>query len=134
MMSEHRLNLHVTQALMERRRKKLVVSRDLSVSISLSGERLDVLSRGLLSVMVVASRSRTAFPPAEVSLEAALPVSSQSAPPSVRVSNFEVFSRVMDEPVRDMLGLAVFATEDGAFLGDRGVLSHGDGQLLEIPS
>ena len=45
---------------------------------SWTGEQHDVPARGLLSrAMGVASRSRTAFPPAEVSLQgAALPVSS----------------------------------------------------------
>ena len=52
-----------------------------------------------------ASRSRTAFPPADVSLEleAALPMSSQSAPPSARVLHVDGFSWVFDEPVGDML-------------------------------
>ena len=65
---------------------------------------------------VITSRSRTAFPPAEVSLEreAALPVSSQSTPPSARVSNIDAFSWVIDEPVRDMLGRAGFVTHSRA--------------------
>ena len=43
--------------------------------------------------MGITSRNRTAFPPADVSLEreAAWPVSSQSAPPSARVSNLGGF-------------------------------------------
>ena len=45
-------------------------------------------------------------------------MSSQSAPPSTRVSNFDGFSWVIDEPVRDMLGRAVFVTEKDVFLGD----------------
>ena len=55
--------------------------------------------------MGTTSRSRTVFPPAEVSLErdAALPVSSQSAPPYARVSNIDGCSWT-DELVRDMLG------------------------------
>ena len=59
------------EALIERRRRNL-----------------RFLFLGLLSRVVgVASRSRTAFPLAEVSLEseAALLVSSQSAPPSARI-------------------------------------------------
>ena len=77
---------------MARRRWNLVVNREPSFSLnSLTGEQLDVPGRGLLSrVMGVASRSRTAFPNAEVSLEreAALPVSSWTAPPLA-------FSKVM---------------------------------------
>ena len=55
--------------------------------ISWTGERLDLPARGVLSrVMGNTSRRRTGFSLAEVSLEreAALPVSSQSAPPSTR--------------------------------------------------
>ena len=71
------------------------------------------------------TRSRTACPLAEVSLvrEAALPVSSQSAPPSARVSCIDGFSWVIDELVRDMLSRAVFVTEHDVFLGDMGVRS-----------
>ena len=60
------------------------------------------------------SRSRTAFPLAEVLFEreAALPVSCQSAPSSALVSNIDVFSSVTDELVRDMIGRAVFVTEN----------------------
>ena len=58
------------EALMERRRQNLVVNREPSFYTCWTGERLDVPTRGLLSrVMGVASRSRTAFPPPEVSLE-----------------------------------------------------------------
>ena len=48
--------------------------------------------------MGIISRSRTAFPPAEVSLEreTALRVSSKLAPPSARVSNIDGFSQVID--------------------------------------
>ena len=55
--------------------------------------------------MGISSRSRTAFPPAEVSLErgAALPVTPQSMPPSARVSNIDGFSWVIGEPIRDVL-------------------------------
>ena len=66
------------------------------------GERLGVPAIGLRSrVMGVASRSRTAFPPAEVSLErdVTLPVSSQRAPPSPRVLNVDGSSCAIDEPV-----------------------------------
>ena len=103
------------EALMARRRRNLLVNRQPSFFISWSGERLDVPASGLLSgVMGVASRNRTAFPPAEVSLEreAALPVT----PPSARVFSVDVFSRVIDEPVRDIIGKPVFVTEDGVFL------------------
>ena len=74
---------------MERRRRCLVVDREPSSFNSWTGERLDLLARGSLSlVMGISSRSRTALPPAEASLErgAALPVSSQSIPPSACVS------------------------------------------------
>ena len=63
----------------EHHRRDLVANREPSASIFRAGERLDVLARGLLSrVNGVASRVRTAFPPAEVSLEreAALSVKS----------------------------------------------------------
>ena len=58
--------------------------------------------------MGVASRSHTAFPPADVSLEleAALPVSSQSAPPSARVLQVGGLPWGFGEPVGDMLGRA----------------------------
>ena len=72
-----------SEALMERRRRNLVVGRESSFLISFSGERLEVLAYGLLSrAMGGGSQSRTAFPPATVSLglEAAMPVSSESAP------------------------------------------------------
>ena len=84
--------------------------------------------------MGVTSRRRTAFPLAEVSPErdGALPVSSQSAPPSARVPNVDGFSWVIDEPVRDMLGRAVFATEDDVFLVDMEVHSRGDGSRVRI--
>ena len=104
-------------ALMERGRRNLVVDRELSSFISWTGERLDLPARGLLSrVMRITSRSRTAFPPAEVSVEreAALPVSSQSAPPSVRITKMDGHSWVIDEPVRDKLGRAV-VTENEVF-------------------
>ena len=70
------------EGVIKRRRRNLVVSCEPAFSIYWPGERLDVPALGLLScVMGVASRSRAAFPLAEVSLEreAALPVSSQSA-------------------------------------------------------
>ena len=55
-----------------------MVNREPSFFISWTGERLDVPARGLLSrVMGVASRTHTAIPPYEVTLEreAALPMS-----------------------------------------------------------
>ena len=63
---------------------------------------LEVPVRGL----GVASRSRTAFPPADVSLEleAALPVSSQSTPPCARVLHVHGSSWDLVEPVGDMPG------------------------------
>ena len=92
-----------------------------SVSLPWPGERLDVPALGLLSlVMGIASWSRTTFPPAEVSLEreAAVPVSSQSAPPSARVLNVA--------PVLGELGRAIVVKEDDAFLGDMVVHYLGD--------
>ena len=74
-----------------------MVNREPSFVPSWTGEQLDMPARGLLSrVMGVAAWSRTAFPPAEVSLEreAALPVSTQSVRPSW----------VIDECVCDILG------------------------------
>ena len=74
-----------------------------------------MLARGLLSrVTGVAPRSHIALPPSEVSLEreAALPVNSQSAPPSARVLNVHGFSWVIDELVGGMLGRAVLVTEE----------------------
>ena len=112
----------------------LVVDRE-PFFISWTGERLDLLARGLLSrVTAVKSRSRTAFPPAEASLEreVALPVSSQSTPPSARFSDIDGLSWVMDEPARDTLGRAVFATENDVFLGDMGVHSRADGSRDRI--
>ena len=75
--------------------------------------------------MGITKWSRTAVPPAEVSLEreAALPVSSQFALPSARVSKMDGFWWAVDEPVRDVLGRAVFVTENDVFLGDMGVRS-----------
>ena len=64
--------------------------------------------------MGAASRSRTACPLSDVSLEreAALPVNSQSPLPSDRVFDFYRSSWVFVEPVCDMLGRAVSVTED----------------------
>ena len=69
--------------------------------------------------MGVASRDCTALSPAEVSLEreAALHVSSQSAPPSARVFNVDGFSCVSYEAVSDILGRAVSATGDDVYPG-----------------
>ena len=74
------------------------------------------------------------FPPSEASLEleTALPVSAQSTPPSARVFKVDGFSWVLDEPVHDILGRAVLATEDDDFLGDVGVHSHGDGSRVRM--
>ena len=85
-------------------------------------ERLDVLARGLLSrVTGVTSRSRIGFPHAQVSLEreAALPVSSQSAPPSARVMGVHSrggvsrvrVSQFADDEIRPRRGRRVRAYE-----------------------
>ena len=91
--------------------------------ISWTGERLDLPPRGLLS-RDMGDTSRSHMTPAEVLLEreTAVPVISQSAPASVRVSNIDGFSWVFDELVRDMLGRAVFVIDD-VFLGDKGLHS-----------
>ena len=118
------------ESLMEPRRLNLVVNREPSFFIFWTAERLDVPARGLLSrVMSVASRSHTALQTSEVSLErqAALPVNSQSAPPSARAFDVDGLSWVIDEPVGDMRGRAVSVTEDVVFLGDVGVHSRADG-------
>ena len=86
-------------------------------------ERLEVLACGLLSrVMDVASRSHSASPLAEVSLEleAALPVSSQSEPPCARVLQVGGFPLVFVELVGGMLGRATLVTEDDVFRQDIG--------------
>ena len=92
--------------LVEHRHRNVAVDRAPSSFISWTGGRLDLPARGLLSRMGITSRSRTVFQPAGASLEreAGLPVSSQSTPPSVRVSNFDGFYWVIDER---MLGRAV---------------------------
>ena len=63
------------------------------VFLSWTGEQLDMPTRGLLSHVSVATRSRTVFPPGEVSLEreTALLVSTQSTEPSGRVFNVDDF-------------------------------------------
>ena len=89
------------EALIEHRRWNLVVSCEPSFSIPWPGERLDVLALGSLSpAMGIASRSRTPFPPAGISLkhDAALPVGFQSAPPSARVFFVDGFPWVIGEP------------------------------------
>ena len=82
--------------------------------------------------MGITSRSRTAFPLAEVSLEreAASLVSSQSTSPSARVFNDDGFSGIIDDPVRDMLRRAVFVAENDVFLGDMCVHSRVDGSRV----
>ena len=81
-------------------------------------ERPEVLACGLLSrVMGVASPSRTfSHADGSLELEAALPVGSQSAPPSTHVLHVEGFPWVFVEPVGDLLGRATFVTEDDVFL------------------
>ena len=131
-MSEQWSDPHVTRLWC---RQSLVVDREPSLFNSWTGERLELPARGLPSrVMGVTSRSRTTFPLAEVLVERepALPVSSQSAPPSARVFNVDGFSCVIDEPVRDMLGRAVFVTENDVFLGDVGVRSRADWSRVRI--
>ena len=123
-------------ALVKRRCRNIVVDREPSSFDSWTGERFDLPARGLLSrVKGIPSRSRIAFPPAEVSpkREPGLPVSSQSTPTFVRVSNTDGFTWVIDEPVRDMLGRAVFVTEKDVFLGEHGcVHSRADGSQVRI--
>ena len=57
-----------------------------------------------------------------------MPVSSQSTPPSARVSNIDGVSWVIDELVSDMLGRAV--NENDVFHGDMGVHSRADGSRV----
>ena len=123
------------KALMKRRRWNFVVNREPSFFISWTGERLDPPARGLLSrVIGITSRSRTVFQPAEVSLEreTALPVSSQCAPPSARVSNIDGFSWVIGEPVRDMLGRKFLSLRMMSFWVTWGVQSRADGSRVRI--
>ena len=84
--------------------------------------------------MGVASRNRIAFLHGEVSLEreTALSESSQSVSVSGHVSNIDVFSWDIDEPVRDMLGRAVFVPENDVFLDDMDVHSCADGSRVRI--
>ena len=87
-------------ALLERRRRNLMTSRELSFTISCIGERLAVTAHELLSrIMDVASPSRSALPLSKVTLEheADLLVSSLSAPPSVRVIDF--YGHLMNQVV-----------------------------------
>ena len=123
------------EALVERRRRNLVVDREPSFLNSWTGERLDLLARGLLSrVMGITSRSRTAFPPVEVSLqrETALPVSSQSTPPSARVSNVDGFRGSLMNLFVTCLDEQFFVTENDVFLGAMGVHSQADGSRVRI--
>ena len=77
-------------------------------------------------VMGVASRSRSALPFPEVTLEADWPVSCVSAPPFVRVLDVNGLSLVTDDSGCGMLGRTVFALEDDTSLGDTGVHSRGN--------
>ena len=52
--------------------KIFVVDREPSSFISWTGERLDMPGHGLLSRVGITSRSRTALPPAEASLDVRL--------------------------------------------------------------
>ena len=85
------------EALVERRRQNLVVDR--VPSSFFPGLVNDTTCLRVDCTHEWVSRSRTAFPPAEASLEreVPLPVSSQFAPPSVRVSNIGGFSWVSAE-------------------------------------
>ena len=77
------------------------VVRDPSFSFSLTGGRLDVTVRVLLSrVAGVAVGSRSTLPLSEVALEhaAALPVSSLSGPPSARFFGVDGFPWTLDQP------------------------------------
>ena len=82
--------------------------------------------------MSVASRSLVALPPAEVSFEndAALPVSSQSAPPSSRVSWCWWFFAGHWRTCWWHAWTSSFFTGDKAFLGDMGVYSRVDGSRV----
>ena len=100
------------ESLVERRCLNLVVNREPSFFTTWTVDGLDVLARGLLSrVMGVAPRSQTVLSPSEVSLEgeAALPETSQSAPPSAHVLDVNGFSWVIDELVVTWLGEQVLS-------------------------
>ena len=132
------------EALMERCRRNLVIDRETSSFLGLVNDatclRVDYSRELWVSHHGVARLSHLLrFPllvcsTAGFSLEreAALPVSSQSTPPSGRVSKLMVFSWVIDEPVRDMLGRAVFVTENDVYLGDMGVHSRPDGSRVRM--
>ena len=81
-------------------------------------DRPEVPACGLLSrIMGVASPGCTfSHEDVPLELEAALLVSSQSAPPSARVLHVDGFPWVFVELVGDVLGRATFVTEDGVFL------------------
>ena len=115
------------EALMERCRWNLVVDREPSFFISWTGEQLDLVARGLLSrVMGVTSRSRTAFPNRGGFTRAC----------GCFAREFPIYttfrSRFIDELFRDMLGRAVFVTENDVFPGDIGVHSQADGSRVRI--
>ena len=107
------------EALIEHRRWDPVVSCEPSFSIPWPGERLDVPTFGSLSpAMGIASRSRTPFPPAGISLkqDAALLVGFQSAPPSARVFFVDGFPWVIGAPFCGKQGWAVCVTEERCLL------------------
>ena len=111
-------------ALLQRRRRNFMTSRELSFSTSWTGDRLDVFAQELLSrVMGVASRSRSALPLSEVTLEheADLPVCFLPAPRSIRVLDFEGLRLVIDAFCCGMFGRTVFVSESVASLGCIGV-------------
>ena len=123
------------EVLSEHRRRNPVANCEPSDAILLASERLDVPARGLLSrVNCVASRGRTVFSPAEVSLkrEAALPMRSQSASQSARVFNVDGSSQVFVERVGCMSGRANFVTEQGVFLESMGVHFRGGVPRIRI--
>ena len=102
---------------------------------SVTVDRIGVPACGLLSrVMGVASRSHTAFPPADVSLELddALSVSSQSGPPSAPVLQVGGCPWGFVGPVGDMLGRATLFTGYDVFQGDTCVHSRGGVSRVRI--
>ena len=100
------------EALSEHRRRDLVANWDPSAPIfGLTNDLMCLRVDCCHESMVSHRGSRTAFPPAEVSLEreAALPVRSQSAPPSARVFKVDGSPRIFVECVGYMSGRTVLS-------------------------
>ena len=109
------------EALMERRRRNLVVNRELLVSFLRVVKNWTCLpvhcSRGpRVSQHGVALFSHPLRP----------------KPPPARVFNVDGSSRVIDETISDVLGRAVLVTEDDVILEDVSVHSRSDGSRVRL--